>query len=118
MSHSKLREGKQQQNRARSGHHISCCLVSLHFLCDILSSRPVDLFHPQCPPRQQFAVFHTSSVTVMKTCYKFHLGQLLTWVRARYLSHSSGCLLLLLVEVQHVERGEEGGDNDEIRLRD
>ena len=37
MSHRKWREGKQQPSRARSGHQLSCCLVSLHFLCDILS---------------------------------------------------------------------------------
>ena len=30
-----------QPSTARSGHHISCCLVSLLFLCDILSSHPV-----------------------------------------------------------------------------
>ena len=41
MLHRKWRESKQQPSRARSGHQISCCLVSLHFLCDILSSRPV-----------------------------------------------------------------------------
>ena len=29
-------ETKQQPSRARSGHQISCCLVFLHFLCDIL----------------------------------------------------------------------------------
>ena len=39
MSHREWRETKRQPSRARSGHHISCCLVSLHFLCDILSSR-------------------------------------------------------------------------------
>ena len=37
MSHWKWRETKLQPSRARSGHHISCCLVSLHFLCDILA---------------------------------------------------------------------------------
>ena len=41
MSHRKLGETKQQPSRARSGHQFSCCLVSLHFLCDILSGRPV-----------------------------------------------------------------------------
>ena len=43
MSHRKWRETKQQPSRARSGHQISCCLVSLHFLCDtdILSGCPV-----------------------------------------------------------------------------
>ena len=35
MSHWKWRETKLQPRRARSGHQISCCLVSLHFLCDI-----------------------------------------------------------------------------------
>ena len=43
MLHRKWRESKQQPSRARSGHQISCCLVSLHFLCDtdILSGCPV-----------------------------------------------------------------------------
>ena len=41
MSHSKRRGNKEQPSRARSGNQISCCLVSLHFLCDILSGRPV-----------------------------------------------------------------------------
>ena len=36
MSHRKWRETKQQPSRARSGNKLSCCLVSLHFLCDIL----------------------------------------------------------------------------------
>ena len=38
MSHRKRRETRQQPSRARSGHQISCCLISLHVLCDILSS--------------------------------------------------------------------------------
>ena len=38
MSHWKWRETKQQSSRARSGHQISCCLLSLHFLCDILAT--------------------------------------------------------------------------------
>ena len=38
MSHRKWRETKQQPSRATSGHKICCCLVSLHFLCDILST--------------------------------------------------------------------------------
>ena len=37
MSHWKWRETKQYPSRARSGHHISCSFVSLHFLCDILA---------------------------------------------------------------------------------
>ena len=37
----KWRETKQQTSRARSGHQISCCLVSLRYLCDILSGHPV-----------------------------------------------------------------------------
>ena len=41
MLHRKWRETKRQPNRAGSGHQISCCLVSLRFLCDILSGRPV-----------------------------------------------------------------------------
>ena len=42
MSHRKWRETKQQPSRARSGHKISSCLVSLLFLCDIPSSHAVD----------------------------------------------------------------------------
>ena len=34
-------ETKMQPSTARSGHHISCILFSLHFLCDILTSHPV-----------------------------------------------------------------------------
>ena len=45
MSHWKWRETKQQPSRARSGHQISCCLVSLHFLCDILATSTVDMSH-------------------------------------------------------------------------
>ena len=41
MSHRKWRETKQQQSRARSGHQLSCCLVSLGFLCDILRTSRV-----------------------------------------------------------------------------
>ena len=41
MSRRKWRESKQQPSIARSGHEIGCCLVSLHFLCDILSPCPV-----------------------------------------------------------------------------
>ena len=44
MLHRKWRENKQDPSRARSGHQLSCCLVSLHFLCDILSGRPA---HPK-----------------------------------------------------------------------
>ena len=32
---------KQQPSISRSGHQISCCLASLHFLRDILSDHPV-----------------------------------------------------------------------------
>ena len=42
MSHWKWRETKLQPSRVRSGHKISCCLVSLHFLCDILAPITVD----------------------------------------------------------------------------
>ena len=42
MSHWKWRETKQHPSRARSGHQISCCLVSRHFLCDILAPITVD----------------------------------------------------------------------------
>ena len=41
MSHRKWRETKQHPSRDTSGHQISCSLVSLHFLCDILSSHSV-----------------------------------------------------------------------------
>ena len=36
------RETKQQPSRAKSGHHVSCCLVSLHFLQVILWPGPVN----------------------------------------------------------------------------
>ena len=41
MSHRKWRSTKEQPSRARAGYQISCCLLSLHFLCDILSGGPV-----------------------------------------------------------------------------
>ena len=44
MSHWKWRETKLQPSRARSGHQISCCLVSLHFLSDILAPITVQNF--------------------------------------------------------------------------
>ena len=42
MSHWKWRETKLHPSRARSGNQISYCLVSLHFLCDILAPITVD----------------------------------------------------------------------------
>ena len=44
MSHWKWRETKLQPSRARSGNQISCCLVALHFLCDILAQITVVYF--------------------------------------------------------------------------
>ena len=41
ISHGKWRETNQQPSRVRSGHQISCSLLSLHFLGDILSGRLV-----------------------------------------------------------------------------
>ena len=38
MTHRIWRESKLQPSRARSGNLISCCLISLHFLCDILQT--------------------------------------------------------------------------------
>ena len=38
----KWREIKLQPSRARSSYQLSCCLLSLSFLCDILQSRTVD----------------------------------------------------------------------------
>ena len=49
MSPWKWRSTKQHPSRARSGNHISCCLFSLHFLCDILPSRTV-----HCNPKTDF----------------------------------------------------------------
>ena len=37
MSYWKWRETKQEPSRATSGHQISCWLVFLHFLCEILA---------------------------------------------------------------------------------
>ena len=44
MSHRKWRSPKQQPSRARAGYQISCCLLSLHFLCDILLTFTVVIF--------------------------------------------------------------------------
>ena len=44
LSHRKWRKTKQQPSRASSGHQLSCCLVSLHFLWDILSGRHVHVW--------------------------------------------------------------------------
>ena len=41
MSHRKWRETKQQPSRAKSCRQLSCCLVCLHFLCNILTSHPL-----------------------------------------------------------------------------
>ena len=41
ISHRKWRWIKQQPSRARSSYQLSCCLLSLRFLCDILRSDPV-----------------------------------------------------------------------------
>ena len=41
MSHRKWRATKHHPSRVTSSHQISCCLVSLRFLCDILSSHSV-----------------------------------------------------------------------------
>ena len=45
MSHWKWRETKLQPSRAMSGHQISCCLVYLHCLCDILATITVQIYH-------------------------------------------------------------------------
>ena len=45
--HWKWRETKQQPGRARSGHKISSCLVSIHLLCGILRTLRVNSL---CPP--------------------------------------------------------------------
>ena len=48
MSHRKWREAKQGPSRARPGTQLGCCLFSLHFLCDILQSSPVDPVQESC----------------------------------------------------------------------
>ena len=48
MSQRKRRETKQHPSRTRAGYQISCWLVSLHLMCDILSSHPtypVEVLH-------------------------------------------------------------------------
>ena len=64
VSHWKWRETKQQPSRARSGHQISSCFVSLHFLCDILAPitvhvRGVEVWGDFPLPPQRY--FKTSS---------------------------------------------------------
>ena len=44
MSHRKWRETKQQLIWWPEVALLECCLVSLHFLCDILSSHPVETY--------------------------------------------------------------------------
>ena len=41
MSHRKQKETKQQPGTAGPGNMLGCCLVSLHFLCDIHFIHPV-----------------------------------------------------------------------------
>ena len=41
MPHRKRRESKQHPSRAKSGHQLSCCLLSLHFLWCILCTSTV-----------------------------------------------------------------------------
>ena len=41
MMHRKWKETKQQPGTAGPGNILGCCLVSLHFLCDIHSIHPV-----------------------------------------------------------------------------
>ena len=41
IAHRKWRETKEHPSRATSSHQISCSLVSLHFLCNILPSHPI-----------------------------------------------------------------------------
>ena len=56
MSHRIWRESKLQQSRARSGNLISCCLLSLHFLCDILQT-----FTVRCTDADRVRVtYHTT----------------------------------------------------------
>ena len=43
MSQWTWRETKQHPSRVRSGHQVSCCLISLHFRCDILA--PIPVYH-------------------------------------------------------------------------
>ena len=62
MSHRKSRETKQQPSSARSGNQISCCLVSLHFLCDILATvtvqgGPSGHGQPASPARRRLSRF-------------------------------------------------------------
>ena len=42
MIHRKWRETRQQVSRSKSGHHLSCCLIPLHFLWGILRTSTVD----------------------------------------------------------------------------
>ena len=44
MPHKKFRVTKQQPSRAKSGHLLSCCLVFLLFLGEIISTSTVE--HP------------------------------------------------------------------------
>ena len=69
----KWRETKQQPSLARSDHQLGCCLVSLHFLCAILSGGPVVRI----------------SLTVMCLCLSQH--RRVTLLEARRFPHTPRC---------------------------
>ena len=63
----KWRETKQQPIRARSGHQICCCLVSLHFLCDILSTCPLKSFATAALVFKQTQTVHLANAEVAQS---------------------------------------------------
>ena len=77
-------ETKQQPIRAMSGHQISCCLVSLHFLCDILSSHSV-LTHVRATSNLYVQEFPTINQTELNWDVAF---QFLSQLETRRDAHS------------------------------
>ena len=74
MSHWKIRQTKQHPSRARSGHHISCSSVSLHFLCDILAPITVDKLLKKSKDSESwvFRILNQHSSRLFVSCFVLH----------------------------------------------
>ena len=100
VSHRKWRETKHQHpSRARSGHQISCWLVSLHLLCDILTGRPV--YFLLLPPKVIISVSQSHS---------------LLFVRWRQIAYLARCRNYLASETNDGIRAELYHRNQALRI--
>ena len=70
MSHRKWRATKQHPHRAIPGHQISCCLVYLHFQCNILSSHSVHTVEwCECSLRPKWIFYQASKSEHSPFCW-------------------------------------------------